>query len=632
MKIKIICGQLEIVPGRPDVNYQKIITAINAARQQQADILLLPEMALPGYLIGDVWEQQTFLDDCDYYCQEIIKASHDICIAFGSVAMEKDKLNEDGRLRKYNAAFVCQNGTLVGGYQGRSFIIKNSLPNYREFDDCRYFYSLHKLCAEEGASVEQALQPVTITIRGTKVKLGIMLCEDGWTENYHLNVPQTLAHNGAQLLCNLSCSPYTLGKNRKRNRLFSAQAKQAGIPLIYCNNVGIQNNGKNVFTYDGCTSAYNGDGALISSAEMYADTLLEITWDTEANCIIPSCPPASLPEEPENIYHAIKYGTSKFLQQCGIQKMTIGLSGGIDSAVTAALYADILGPENVLLLNLPSRYNSTTTQNLAYSLAKALGANYAVLPIQESYEHTVDQLSNTAITNLTTSEHFNLSLSGLVKENIQARDRGARLIAAAAAAFGGAFSCNSNKAELAVGYATFYGDIAGAIAIIGDLWKHQVYALGRYLNEAVFKREVIPNAIFTIRPSAELSDAQTVGKGGDPLVYTYHDYLLRAFIENWHKTTPADILRWYKQGILAQELGCSESALSEACPNAEALIADLERWWKLFAGFAVAKRIQAPPVLSLTKRSFGYDHREAQLTPYFSREYYQLKKELIHHD
>ena len=632
MKIKIICGQLEIVPGRPDVNYQKIITAINAARQQQADILLLPEMALPGYLIGDVWEQQTFLDDCDYYCQEIIKASHDICIAFGSVAMEKDKLNEDGRLRKYNAAFVCQNGTLVGGYQGRSFIIKNSLPNYREFDDCRYFYSLHKLCAEEGASVEQALQPVTITIRGTKVKLGIMLCEDGWTEYYHLNVPQTLAHNGAQLLCNLSCSPYTLGKNRKRNRLFSAQAKQAGIPLIYCNNVGIQNNGKNVFTYDGCTSAYNGDGALISSAEMYADTLLELTWDTEANCIIPSCPPASLPEEPENIYHAIKYGTSKFLQQCGIQKMTIGLSGGIDSAVTAALYADILGPENVLLLNLPSRYNSTTTQNLAYSLAKALGANYAVLPIQESYEHTVDQLSNTAITNLTTSEHFNLTLSGLVKENIQARDRGARLIAAAAAAFGGAFSCNSNKAELAVGYATFYGDIAGAIAIIGDLWKHQVYALGRYLNEAVFKREVIPNAIFTIRPSAELSDAQTVGKGGDPLVYPYHDYLLRAFIENWHKTTPADILRWYKQGILAQELGCSESALSEACPNAEALIADLERWWKLFAGFAVAKRIQAPPVLSLTKRSFGYDHREAQLTPYFSREYYQLKKELIHHD
>ena len=634
MEIKIICGQTDIIPGRPDLNYQRIIKAMEEARRRQAHILLLPEMALPGYLIGDLWEQQSFLDDCDYYGHKIVQASTGLCVAFGSVAMEKDKLNEDGRLRKYNAAFICQNGQLLhafDGYNGRSFIIKNSLPNYREFDDCRYFYSLQKLCAEEGNSVEQALQPVEISVGDAKIKLGLMLCEDGWTENYHLNVPQTLAKNGADILCNLSCSPYTLGKNRKRNRLFSAQAREAGIPLLYINNVGIQNNGKNVFTYDGCTSAYTAEGTLVSSAEMYADTLLELTYNTDTKQITPTCPDAILPEEPENIYRAIKYGTTKFLQQCGIKKMTIGLSGGIDSAVTAALYADILGPENILLLNLPSRYNSNTTQNLAYQLAKALGANYAVLPIQESYEHTVEQLSTTPIKNLGTDAQFNLQLSGLVKENIQARDRGARLIAAASAAFGGAFSCNSNKAELAVGYATFYGDIAGAIAIIGDLWKHQVYALGRYLNEQVFQREVIPSAIFSIRPSAELSDSQTVGKGGDPLVYTYHDYLLRAFIENWHKTTPADILRWYQQGVLAKELGCTEEALVEACPDTAALIADLERWWKLFAGFAVAKRIQAPPVLSLTKRAFGYDHRESQLTPYFSREYYQLKEELLHH-
>lgn len=165
--------------------------------------------------------------------------------------------------------------------------------------------------------------------------------------------------------------------------------------------------------------------------------------------------------------------------------------------------------------------------------------------------------------------------------------------------------------------------------MIGDIWKHQVYALGRYLNDVVFGRTVIPEEIFHIRPSAELSDAQTVGKGGDPLVYDYHDYLLRAFIENWHKTTPADILRWYKAGTLAAELGCTQAAIDEACPTAAALINDLERWWKLFAGFAVAKRIQAPPILSLTKRAFGYDHREAQLSPYFSREYYSLKKDLL---
>ena len=266
---------------------------------------------------------------------------------------------------------------------------------------------------------------------------------------------------------------------------------------------------------------------------------------------------------------------------------------------------------------------------MAARLAQALGANYAVMPITESYEHTVAQLEGTPITNLHTGEQFCLQLSGLVKENIQARDRGARLIAAASAAFGGAFSCNSNKAEMAVGYATFYGDICGAVAMIGDLWKHQVYALGHYLNDIIFKREVIPEEIFTIRPSAELSETQTVGTGGDPLVYAYHDYLLRAFIENWHKTTPADVLRWYVRGTLAEELGCTQQAIEEACPTPAAFVADLERWWKLFAGFAVAKRIQAPPILSLTKRAFGYDHREAQLSPYFSREYQELKKQLL---
>lgn len=632
MTIKIICGQLEIIAGRPDLNYKKIIAAIQQARAQNADILLLPEMCLPGYLIGDIWEQQSFLDDCEYYTQQIIAASKDLCVIFGSVAAEKDKLNEDGRVRKYNAAFVCHNGQLLAGYQGRSFIIKNSLPNYREFDDCRYFYNLQKLCAEENISVEQALQPIEIFIRGQKLCLGIMLCEDGWTENYHINVPQTLANNGAQILCNLSCSPYTLGKNRKRNRLFSAQAQTAGVPLIYCNNVGIQNNGKNIFTYDGCSSAYNSDGTLIASAAMYNDTLLSIDWNPEKNTLISQYTPAMLPQEPQNIYQALKYGTKKFLQQCGIKKMTVGLSGGIDSAVTAAMYADILGAENLLLINLPSQYNSSTTRDLARQMANALGANYAVLPITQSYELTVNQLTSTPITNLATGENFYLQLTDLVKENIQARDRGARLIAAASAAFGGAFSCNSNKAELAVGYATFYGDIAGALAMLGDLWKYQVYALGHYLNEKVFKRQIIPEAIFTIRPSAELSASQTVGTGGDPLFYNYHDYLLRAFIENWHKTTPAEILRWYKQGVLAQKLGCTEEALTEACPTASALINDLERWWKLFAGFAVAKRIQAPPVLSLTKRAFGYDHRESQLTPYFSREYYQLKEELLQND
>lgn len=629
MLIKIICGQMEIIPGRPDLNYQKISNIICQAKEKKADILLLPEMCLPGYLIGDLWEQQTFLDDCAYYAQQIVAKAENLCIVFGSVATEKGKINEDGRIRKYNAAYICQNGTMLSGYLGRNFIIKNSLPNYREFDDARYFHSLQKLCAEENIAIADALQPIAITINGQQIKLGVMLCEDGWTDNYQYNIPSILAEKEANLLCNLSCSPYSLGKNKKRHRLLAMQSKTASKPLIYCNNVGIQNNGKNIFTYDGSSCVYNASGKLTAALPMFTDELLEFTWNTETNEINSANLPAEPQQETDIIYHTLRYGTQQFLKQCGINKMTIGLSGGIDSAVTAAMYTDILGPENVLLLNLPSRYNSEATKNIAQRLAEKLHTNYAVMPITESCQHTEKQLTLTPITNFSSNATFNLELSRLQRENIQARDRGARLIAAAAAAFGGAFSCNSNKSEIAIGYATFYGDICGALSMIGDLWKHQVYALGHYLNDEIFKDEVIPNEIFTIRPSAELSEEQTVGVGGDPLVYEYHDYLFKAFMERWHKITPADILRWYKNNTLATELGCSNKIIQDTFPDNHAFIADLERWWKLFSGFAVAKRIQAPPILSLSKRSFGYDHREAQLTPYFSREYYQLKEELL---
>lgn len=629
MLIKIICGQMEIIPGRPDLNYQKISNIIGQAKEKNADILLLPEMCLPGYLIGDLWEQQTFLDDCAYYAQQIAAQAENLCIVFGSVATEKGKINEDGRIRKYNAAYICQNGTMLSGYLGRNFIIKNSLPNYREFDDARYFHSLQKLCAEENIAIADALQPIAITINGQQIKLGVMLCEDGWTDNYQYNIPSILAEKEASLLCNLSCSPYSLEKNKKRHRLLATQSQAASKPLIYCNNVGIQNNGKNIFTYDGSSCVYNASGKLAAALPMFTDELLEFTWNTETNEINSVNLPAAPQQETDIIYHTLRYGAQQFLKQCGINKMTIGLSGGIDSAVTAAMYTDILGPENVLLLNLPSRYNSEATKNIAQRLAEKLHTNYAVMPITESCQHTEKQLTLTPVTNFTSNTTFNLELSRLQRENIQARDRGARLIAAAAAAFGGAFSCNSNKSEIAIGYATFYGDICGALAMIGDLWKHQVYALGHYLNDEIFKDEVIPNEIFTIRPSAELSEEQTVGVGGDPLVYEYHDYLFKAFIERWHKITPADILRWYKNNTLAAELGCSDKIIQDTFPDNHAFVADLERWWKLFSGFAVAKRIQAPPILSLSKRSFGYDHREAQLTPYFSREYYQLKEELL---
>ena len=630
--LKIACAQPEITAGRPDLNTEKFLKLIDETAANGSDILFLPECAVPGYLIGDLWEQTAFIKDCEACGQDIINATadNDLCVVFGNIALDKTKVNEDGRVRKYNAAFVAHHGKALGNSKlPYNFIVKHSLPNYREFDDSRYFYSLAQLAAELGTTPDALTAPVEVNIKGQTVKLGIMLCEDGWTDNYHFNVPQALARTGADILCNISCSPFTLNKDAKRHRLFGAQAKEAKLPLVYCNNTGIQNNGKNIFTYDGCSCVYNSDGTLSAEAEAYAETVLYFDFDCTSKKINTAPAIAETMDRTAAIYKAVRYGTQKFLQQLGISKMTVGLSGGIDSAVTAALYADILGPQNVLLVNMPGRYNADLTKDMALKTAQALKTNYMVVPITESVENTFNQLTQTPVTAYNSSTKFNLSVSPYVMENIQARDRGARILAGVAAAFGGAFSCNSNKTEITVGYATFYGDICGAVAPIGDLWKHDVYTLGRYLNEKVFATPVIPEEIFTMRPSAELSPEQTVGNGGDPLVYPYHDKLFALFVESWHKTSPADILRWYSEGTLAEHLGCQQQLIAETFKDAAAFITDLELWWKLFCGLAVAKRIQAPPIVSISRRAYGYDHREAQLTPYFSREYYKLKNELL---
>lgn len=627
MDVKIACAQIQIEPGNPEANTRKALQAIAKARAAQVDILLLPELMVPGYLLGDLWEQSAFLQDCEAWGREIIAASEGLCVIFGNIATDPAKVNEDGRVRKYNAAFVAQDGKLLRGGLPYPFISKTSLPDYREFDDSRYFHSIAKLLPELGpdVTIEDLVKPVSLTLRGRELKLVVLLCEDGWTENYHYNVPELLKKNGAQILCNLSCSPYTFHKNRKRHDLFVNQSRSCAIPLVYCNNVGIQNNGKNVFTYDGCSCMYDARGEMVTDSPAFQEDLLVSLWNPDTGSIQGERGLQEPLSDAQEIYRSLRYGASLFLDQLGIRKMTIGVSGGIDSAVTAAFYVDILGPENVLLVNMPSQYNSDLTKNLAQKMAEALGASYAILPIQEVVDKTILQFSSTDIHNYATGNDFHLKVTPFAAENIQARDRGARVLAGLASLFGGGFSCNSNKAEMTVGYATFYGDIAGVLALIGDLWKHQVYGLGRYLNEEVFRREVIPDEIFKIKPSAELSAAQTVGTGGDPLVYPYHDYLLQAFVESWNKTSPEELLGWYLEGTLEDHLGCEKGLVRQLFPDVRSFIDDLERWWKLFCGLAVAKRIQAPPILTISKRAYGYDHREAQLKPFYSRKYREMK-------
>ncbi len=632
--LKIALAQIEVIPGRPDINTKTMLTQIHQARQQKSQMIIFPEMSIPGYFLGDTWEQLTFLKDCETYGQQIIAASRDICIIFGNIAVDWARVNDDGRIRKYNACFIAYQGRLLGNDNfPYPFRIKTLQPNYREFDDSRHFYSLRKLAIELELNVSQLLQPVTIDIDSKRLNLGCLLCEDGWSDDYAVKPITALQQNGpVDLFVNISSSPYTIGKNNKRNRIFSAQAKSVNAPLVYVNNIGIQNNGKTIYTFDGCSTVYNHKGEIIEYCPSFSSALTCIDLHLTADDSTFSS--SAIPNDDRSIrtiYQSIAYGTKSFLNSIGIKKVVIGSSGGIDSAVSAALYTKILGPENVLLVNMPSIFNSKTTQDLSAKLAQNLGCLYTIIPIQKVVDDTIQQLSNSPIVNLKSGEKQSLVISPFVIENIQARDRSSRVLAGVAAAFGAGFTCNANKSEMTVGYSTLYGDLGGFFAALSDLWKYQIYELARFLNNEVYKKEVIPQEIIDLVPSAELSFDQSVDEGkGDPIIYPYHDYLFRAFMEHWNRRTPEDILLWYEQGVLEEKLGCQSGLVTTLFPTPQEFINDLEKWWKLYTGMAVAKRIQAPPVLAVSRRAYGFDHREAQNGFYFTINYQQIKERLLH--
>ena len=406
-------------------------------------------------------------------------------------------------------------------------------------------------------------------------------------------------------------------------RTLAKTAQEQNAVLLYVNALGIQDKGKTVYTFAGSAQAFRADGARALITPAYKDGITIV--DTAA---LPA--PPNKPAEPAiaPIYRTLRYAVQKFLARIRMERVVIGISGGIDSAVAAALYVDAIGAENVLLVNMPSRFNSATTKGLAAQLADNLGCRHMIVPIEESVTHTVDQLTTVPIMGKCATEGEHLTISSFVRENMQARDRSGRVLSAVAAAWGAGFTCNANKAESTVGYATLYGDQAGFLSALADLWKYQVYDLARYLNDSVYGREVVPQGIIDIVPSAELSDAQNVDEGkGDPIRYPYHDYLFRAFAEN--NETPEEILEYYAKNALEAHIGCKKGLVAEYFPTAADFIADLERWWGLYTGMAVAKRIQSPPLLSVSGRAYGSDHPESQIGSYETIRYRALKEKLL---
>lgn len=735
--IRIAFGQIQVHPGEPATNFQSMMHAINYAKAVSTDILIFPELCLSGYMVGDLWDQVPFIKDCLYYGDEIVKATTNtnLTIIFGNVGVDESLRNLDGSLRKYNALYVASKGKLVSNpSQPYPFTIKTLLPSYRYFNEPRYFTSANVVAKEGNLSLSDINQPLTISTRHGAFTIAPVICEDSWDTHYP-DCPTSLMVESAKakgqpidLIVNCSSSPYTIHKQEHRHALFSAQAKRYNTPIAYTNHVGIQNNGKNICIYDGCSTLYDVNGSIVEEVPAFENTvrptlLKDTLWQPLSH--ISSEPKATFKDNkvhqlpPEHntcdkddtcytqdsnhthhatpnyiptLFKALQYGIHQFLAQTGIKKIVIGASGGIDSALNAALYSTVVPPENLYLVNMPSRYNSDMTKDLAYQLARNIGCHYSVFPIEEVINATIEQLENTSFTKYniyvnpelhhhgnahtttmqdvketTVSSEENVSqtvlyssnqtmanydeqrhiesdsnttsflqLSTLGKENIQARDRSSRILAGIASAVNGAFTCNGNKTEFTVGYATMYGDLAGFLAATGDVWKTDVYALARYMNEHMFQREVIPQgSIDVVVPSAELSDAQDITQGlGDPLQYEYHDCLFRAFIEGtphtrtYQRLTPEDILCAYENGTLEHLLGLP-NPVSHYFTSAEQFINDLERWWKSFNGLAVAKRIQSPPLFLISERAFGTDLSESQLQPYFSRGYEAYKSRLL---
>ena len=682
----VALAQMEVRAGRPDLNVESMLGFIGRARAAGAAIVAFPEMCIPGYVLGDAWEVDALVEDFEGWSDAVRDASRGIAVVFGNVALDRAAIGEDGRVRKLNAAWVCHDGRFVervGLPAPLPYGVhpKTLHPNYRFFDDDRHFYSLRKIAGETGTRVSDWTIPYEIPAGGGVLRLGVQLCEDVWHQDYRdrhetLDTLRAWHRAGADLVINLSASPWTWQKNDKRHRVVREAMARSPAPFFYVNQVGAQNNGKNVLVFDGDTCGYHTDGSLAGRAPPWREAMLvfggsgggiesagsaggtgsagRIGSDGSAESAEGAgsdgstgsagsdgspagrAPPwnEALPvfdgiapeqTEIEAIHDAIVTGLRHLdhVRGCG-NRYLIGVSGGIDSGVVACMLRLAFGPERVFAVNMPTRFNAAVTRENARSLCEALGVDYLSCPIEDLYRALSARIRAAGF------EREPGTYTRLVDENLQARIRGSDVLAGIAAKCGLVFTNNGNKTEVALGYATLYGDVNGAVAPIADLYKTQVFALARRLNETVFRREVIPRNLIdggTV-PSAELSEAQDVTRGlGDPIKYGYHDALLRQLVE--YRRHPLDLLEWYRAGTLPERIGWGdEDRLRAYFPDARAFVEDLE-WVAGQLRASCFKRIQAPPIIVLSKRAFGFDLRESQLPAYAPRAWERAKRALL---
>ena len=398
---------------------------------------------------------------------------------------------------------------------------------------------------------------------------------------------------------------YVAGRRESENKELSHLAKDSAKPIVCVNGVGTDNTGKNIYALAGGSRVFDCDGQVIFEMPLFeeAEAVVEFV-DGNVQVYAESAKPYA--SEIAEIHDALVFMIRENLKMFHISRMVIGASGGIDSAVSAALYSEAIGPENVFLVNMPTRFNSDTTKNAARDLAENLGTPYMVAPISEIIESVCHTLERCSFVRNDTE----MKVVGINHENLQARTRSASILSTVASIVGAGVTCNGNKSEAMVGYCTLYGDTCGVMCALGDLWKTQVYALARYINR---DKEIIPTASIDIPASAELSEAMNVDEGkGDPILYPYHDKLFAMWVEKCVSLEFTEKLAM--EGTLCETLGVDAAYFKKHLPTTEAVLEDMRHWYCRFKGLALAKRIQFPPILSVSGHAFGGEYRESQVS------------------
>ena len=627
---KIGLCQQPCIAAAPDYNAHYFIGCIDDAETDEVDLLVGVE-GMQGYLIGDQYEYTGFLKEVDAVNAAIKNATvgKKLAVTYGSVHPQWGEKGEDGRVMKRNAGFVLQDGDLM------RISNKTLQPNYRMFDDSRHMLENRKLAEKIALQnnlslrhiLDILLEPISVKRRdGSRYRLGQILCEDMWDDDYAIKPTRILAENGAEIIVNHSASPWTWRKNNKRHRV--VKALMQSIPseirpklFVYCNRVGVEQQSKNFYVYDGSSAIYNSDGDLIFEMEPY--------FKGTKTFVIPASPKPIkeyTPDDTRALYDAAAIVVDEFFGAMPEEKrfVYVGLSGGIDSSVMAAMLVSrpCLGPKRVIGVNMPyGDYNSQEGKDDAQALAENLEIHYMIVPITDM----VDAIAHATGVEKRTLAH----------ENIQARCRMEVLAALCQKPevinglkkIGGLFTANGNKVEWAFGYGTMYADIAGAIALFMDLVKREIYQLGDFCNKIVYEREVIPARVFERPPTAELALAQV-----DPFFYGslerrgYHDEWVRAVTE--FRWDPDRFLQEYQDGTLEQSFLLEPGTLVRNFPTAKEFVARLEKDWSDFTS-AYRKRMQAPPGPVYSRRAFGGDLNESIYVFGPTTAYRQLKKQIL---